>query len=155
MGARQHIYIGTDSGATTSKVGGVWSDGTTISTSLLQRPTNAHLGTEAVVRGWVEAITDYLTQNGLVWDQVQGVGLATPGPYQRYGVLDRSPNLPESFAGFDVHTAYSSALAERARRPVPVVVGNDGNMGGVADAQRVRGAGKGAVLMLAPCSGLG
>ena len=29
------------------------------------------------------------------------------------GVLDRSANLPESFTGFDVHTAYSNALAHR------------------------------------------
>jgi len=38
---------------------------------------------------------------------------------------------------------------------VPLVVGNDGNMGGVAEAQRVRGRGNATVLMLAPGSGLG
>jgi glucokinase len=70
-------------------------------------------------------------------------------------VLERGPNLPESFVGFDVYTAYSRALAERAGRTVPLAVGNDGNMGGVAEAQRVRGAGTGSVLMLAPGSGLG
>ncbi|MDQ5853761.1 MAG: ROK family protein [Chloroflexota bacterium] len=155
MRAQQYVYIGTDGGATTSKVGGVWDDGTPVSTSLLQRPTNSHQGPGAVVHGWVEAIAEYLEQNELAWDLVQGVGLATPGPFQRYGVLDRSANLPESFAGFDLHTAYSSALAERAGRAMPVVVGNDGNLGGVAEAQRVRGASTGTVLMLAPGSGLG
>jgi glucokinase len=70
-------------------------------------------------------------------------------------VLERGPNLPESFVGFDVYMAYSNALAERAGRAVPLAVGNDGNMGGVAEAQRVRGAGSGSVLMLAPGSGLG
>jgi glucokinase len=64
-------------------------------------------------------------------------------------------NLPASFEGFDIHTAYSSALAERAGRPVPLTVGNDGNMGGVGEAQRVRGSSKGSVRMLAPGSGLG
>src|SRR5919109_4593800 len=155
MSAEQPVYSGTDGGATMSKVGGVWGDGTTVSISLLQRPTNAHLGPEAVVRGWVEAITAYLEQNGLTWDQVQGVGVAIPGPRRSYGVLERGPNLPESFVGFDVHTAYSRALAERAGRAVPLAVGNDGNMGGVAEAQRVRGTGTGTVLMLAPGSGLG
>lgn len=155
MSAERPIYIGTDCGATTSKVGAVWGDGTTVSTRLLQRPTNSLLGPETVVRDWVEAITDYLGQNGLTWDQVQGVGLAIPGPYQRYGVLDRSANLPESFEGFDVYAAYGGALAERAGRAVPVTVGNDGDMGGVAEAQRVRGAGTGTVVMLAPGSGLG
>jgi glucokinase len=155
MSGERPVYVGTDGGATTSKVGGVWADGTPVSTKLLQRPTPSREGPSAVVRGWVEAITDYLGQNGLTWDQVRGVGLAIPGPFQRYGVLDRSANLPESFIGFDVHTAYASALAARAGRPVPVAVGNDGDLGGVAEARRVRGDGTGTVVMLAPGSGLG
>ena len=149
------FYIGTDGGATTSKVGGVWSDGSAISTKLLQSPTNSAHGPEAVVSGWVEAINTYLAQNDLSWEQVGGVGLAIPGPFQRYGVFDRSPNLPAEFAGFDVHTAYSNALAERAGRAVSLIVGNDGNMGGVAEAQHARGNGTGTVVMLAPGSGLG
>jgi glucokinase len=155
MSGGRPVYIGTDSGATTSKVGAVWSDGTAVSTRLLQRPTNAREGPDAVVHGWVEAITLYLGENAQSWDQVRGVGLAIPGPFQRYGVLDRSANLPESFAGFDIHTAYANALAERAGRPIPLSVGNDGDLGGVAEARHVRGAGEGTVLMLAPGSGLG
>ena len=83
------------------------------------------------------------------------MGLAIPGPFQRYGVLDRSANLPPSFTGFDVHTAYSGALAQRAGRAVPLAIGNDGDLGGVAEAQHVRGPGTGTVVMLAPGSGLG
>lgn len=149
------IYIGTDCGATTSKVGGVWSDGSTITTKLLQSPTNSTQGPDAVIKSWVDAINTYLTQNNLKWEQIGGVGLAIPGPFQRYGVLDRSANLPEAFAGFDIHTAYSSALAERAGRAIPLTVGNDGNMGGVAEAQHARGQSNGTVVLLAPGSGLG
>jgi glucokinase len=152
---KQHIYIGTDSGATTSKVGAVWSDGTTVSTKLLQRSTNFQQGPDTVVTGWVDAITEFLAQNELTWDEVQGVGLAIPGPYQRYGVLDRSANLPLSYAGWDVHTAYCSALSAKAGRAIPVTVGNDGDFGGVAEAQYVRGNKSFSVLMLAPGSGLG
>ena len=133
----------------------MWADGSTVSTKLLQRPTNSALGPLEVVRGWVKAIDEYLRENGLAWSEVRGVGVAVPGPQQRYGVLDRSPNLPESFTGFDVLTEYGAALAAQAGTPVPVVVGNDGNMGGVAEAQRVRGAGHASVVMLAPGSGLG
>ncbi len=149
------IYIGTDGGATTSKVGGVWSDGSTISTKLLQASTNSTSGPDAVVRSWVEAITNYLSNNDLDWDQVGGVGLAIPGPFQRYGVFDHSANLPDSFTGFDVYTSYSNILSERAGRAIPLTVGNDGDMGGVAEAQHARGTGDGTVLMLAPGSGLG
>ena len=131
--ARRQVYVGTDGGATTSKTGAVWADGTTVSTRLLQRPTGSADGPMAVVRGWVSGITEYLAENDLVWDSVGGVGLAIPGPFQRYGVFDKSPNLPESFAGFDVHTAYAGALAERAGFAVPLVVGNDGNMFGTLD----------------------
>ncbi len=155
MRFNQPVYIGTDSGATTSKVGGVWEDGTPISTKLLQQPTHSQNGPNAVVQTWVQAIDGYLHQNNMKWDQVQGVGLAIPGPYQRYGVMGRSANLPASFDGFDVHTAYHNALSARAGRPIALTVGNDGNMGGVAEAQRVRGTGKSTVLLLAPGSGLG
>lgn len=153
--AARHVFVGTDGGATTSKVGAVWTDGTAVSTRLLQRPTGADNGPSAMVDGWVTSIEEYLKENGITWDQVDGVGLAIPGPYQRYGVFDRSPNLPASFAGYDVYAGYSQALSARAGRPVKLVVGNDGNMGGVAEAQRVRGNAADSVLMLAPGSGLG
>ena len=155
MSAARNVFMGTDGGATTSKVGGVWEDGTTVSTKLLQQSTNSQAGPQALVRAWVEAISGYLTQNNLKWDQVKGVGLAIPGPFQRYGVWDHSANLPANFVGFDVHTAYANALAERAGRAIPLSVGNDGNIGGVAEAQRVRGNGTGTVVLLAPGSGLG
>jgi len=155
MSATKLVFIGTDSGATMSKVGGVWADGSTVSTKLQQHPTNAQLGPPAVVSGWVDAISAYLAGNGLTWEQVAGVGLAIPGPYQRYGVLGRAANLPAGFEGWDVHTAYSLALATKAGRGIPLVVGNDGAYGGVGEAQRVRGEGRGSVLMLAPGSGLG
>jgi glucokinase len=154
MGARD-VYLGTDGGATTSKVGAVWADGRTVSTRLLQRPTNAEAGPDAVVAGWAEAIADYLAANDLGWGDVQGVGLAVPGPYERYGVFGHSPNLPATFEGFDVHTGYERALRQRAGRAISLIVGNDGNMGGVAEAQHARGPHEAAVIMLAPGSGLG
>jgi glucokinase len=156
MAHARHVYIGTDGGASTSKTGGVWADGSTVSTRLLQRPTNAHLGPDETVRGWVESVAIYLADNDLTWAQVQGVGVAIAGPQQRYGVMDKGPNFPASFAGYDVLQHYGVALAARAGRPIPLVVGNDGNMGGVAEAQRVRGGtGTSTVVMLAPGSGLG
>jgi len=155
LGTGQNVFIGTDSGATTSKIGAVWEDGRAVSTRLLQRPTNSRKGSRAVVAGWISAINEYLRQNALAWHQVQGVGLAIPGPFRRYGVLDHSANLPASFAGWDVHTAYSRALARQAGRPLPLVVGNDGKFGGVAEAQFARGNRRASVLMLAPGSGLG
>jgi glucokinase len=151
----QGVFIGTDSGATTSKTGGVWADGKPISLKLRQSSTNSQAGTAAVIKGWVEGVVGFLADNNLSWDQVKGVGLALPGPYKEYGVLDRSANLPPSFEGWDFHKDYSAALAAAAGRSVPLVAGNDGNYGGVAEAAQVRGTRKAGVVLLAPGSGLG
>jgi len=149
------VFLGTDSGATTSKTGGVWADGTPVSQHLRQSSTNSQAGTATVVGGWVQGVLGFLEENKLAWSQVRGVGLAIPGPYKRYGVLDRTANLPASFEGWDFHNDYAAALAAAAGRAIPLVSGNDGNYGGVGEAQRVRGDKKASVLMLAPGSGLG
>jgi predicted NBD/HSP70 family sugar kinase len=149
------IFIGTDSGATTSKIAAVWENGEVVTTKLLQRPTHAQDGREAVITAWMSAINEFLAQNQLAWPQVQGVGLAIPGPYERYGVLDKTANLPMCLAGWDVHADFSAALARQARRPLPLAFGNDGNYGGVAEARLARGDTRASVLMLMPGSGLG
>jgi predicted NBD/HSP70 family sugar kinase len=151
----QKIFIGTDSGATTSKIAAVWENGEAVTTKLLQHPTNAQHGPDAVIAGWVAAIGVFLAQNGLDWSQVSGVGLAIPGPYERYGVLGKSANLPANFTGWNVHADYSTALAKQAGRPLPLAMINDGHSGGVAEARMARDDKKLSVLMLMPGSGLG
>ena len=74
MNAKSQIFIGTDCGATMSKVGAVWADGTTVSTKLHQQPTNSQLGPQAVVESWIAAISAYLEENELTWDNVSSVG---------------------------------------------------------------------------------
>ena len=155
MSIKRDVYIGTDSGASTSKTGGVWEDGSIISTDLRQSSTNSECGTPAVIAGWIEGVLGFLKENDIEWDQVKGVGLALPGPYQSYGVLDHTPNLPNSFTGWNFLKSYSEALKVVAGREVPLVVGNDGDFGGVGEAARLRGDGNSSVLMLAPGSGLG
>ena len=155
MNSSRKIYIGTDSGATTTKFAAVWENGEAITTKLLQRPTNSEKGRAAVISGWIAGITEFLGQNQLTWSQVQGVGLAIPGPYERYGVFGKTPNLPASFSGWDVHLDYRAALAAQVGQAVPLVVGNDGNYGGVAEARIARGETKASVAMLMPGSGLG
>jgi predicted NBD/HSP70 family sugar kinase len=155
MNSDQKIFIGTDSGATTTKLSAVRADGEAVSTKLLQRPTNAQNGRATVISGWISGITEFLTQNHLQWSQVHGVGLAIPGPYERYGVFGKSANLPASFCGWNVYEDYRAALAAQAGRPVPLIVGNDGKCGGIAEARCARGQTRASVLMLMPGSGLG
>ena len=149
------IFVGTDSGATTTKLCAVWENGEPVSNKVLQRSTNSENGRGAVIASWIAGVSDFLAQNNLQWSQVAGVGLAIPGPYERYGVFSKTPNLPASFSGWDVYSDYRAALAKQAGRPLPLVVGNDGNYGGVAEAQLARGNTRASVLMLMPGSGLG
>jgi predicted NBD/HSP70 family sugar kinase len=155
MSSPKSIFIGTDSGATTTKFSAVYEDGQAVSTKVLQRPTNSQNGREAVITAWISGVGEFLAQNNLQWSQVAGVGLAIPGPYERYGVWGKSPNLPASFCGWNVYEDYKNALAKQVGRPVPLCVGNDGNYGGVAEAQLARGSSKASVAMLMPGSGLG
>jgi glucokinase len=149
------VYLGTDSGATTSKTGGVFADGSPVSLQLRQSSTNSQLGTDAVIAGWIEGAEGFLKDNDLTWDRVSAAGLALPGPYRSYGVLERSANLPLAFAGWDFRADYAAAIARAAGRDIPLFVGNDGDLGGVGEAARVRGDSKKSVLLLAPGSGLG
>jgi predicted NBD/HSP70 family sugar kinase len=149
------IFIGTDSGATTTKFCAVWESGEPVSGKVLQRPTSSENGRAAVIAAWIAGTGDFLAQNNLSWSQVAGVGLAIPGPYESYGVWSKSPNLPASFCGWDVFTDYKNALAKISGRELPLVCGNDGNYGGVAEARLARGDTKAGVLMLMPGSGLG
>lgn len=149
------IFIGIDSGATTSKIAAVRSDGSIFPSELLQRPTSSEGGPSAVIAAWIGAIREFLEQHGLEWSQVEGVGLAVPGPRRSYGVLDTSPNLSQEFDGWDVENDLQLALRREAGRALPLALGNDGNLGGVAEAHRARGNDHCSVVMLAPGSGLG
>jgi glucokinase len=149
------IFIGTDNGGTTCKTAAVRENGEAVTTKLLQRSTNSANGRDAVIASWISSITEFLAENNLSWSQVQGVGLAIPGPYERYGVLGKAANLPASFAGWNVHADYSRALTREAGHEVSLVVGNDGKCGGVAEARWARGNSRASVLMLMPGSGLG
>jgi predicted NBD/HSP70 family sugar kinase len=151
----EKIFIGTDSGATTTKFSAVRENGEAVSTKVSQRSTDSEKGREAVIAAWIGGVGDFLAANNLQWSQVAGVGLAIPGPYERYGVWGKSPNLPASFCGWDVRADYAAALAQKVGHAVPLLVGNDGNYGGVAEAKLARGNAKASVAMLMPGSGLG
>lgn len=155
MSTLKKVFIGTDSGATTTKFSAVFENEEAVSTKVLQRSTSSEKGREAVIAAWIGGVGDFLAANNLQWSQVAGVGLAIPGPYERYGVWGKSPNLPASFCGWDVRADYAAALAVQVGRAVPVCAGNDGNYGGVAEAKLARGNTKASVAMLMPGSGLG
>ena len=149
------LFLGIDSGATTSKIAAVRADGSIFPSELLQRPTGSEGGPEGVIKAWIGAIGEYMAEHHIGWSQIAGVGLAVPGPRRSYGVLATGPNLPDSFDGWNVEFDLSAALKHSSGRALPLALGNDGNMGGVAEAHNAIGDDKAGVVMLAPGSGLG
>ena len=96
MGSEQRIFIGTDSGATTSKIAAVWENGEAVSTKLLQRPTNAQNGRDAVIAGWIAGMGEFLAQNRLQWPQVRGVG---SGDSRAVSAVRRAGQIAEPAGG--------------------------------------------------------
>ena len=149
------IFIGIDGGATTSKLAAVRGDESIVSMDLQQQPTGSEGGPAGVIEGWLAGSTEFLEKNGLAWDQVEGIGISVPGPYLEYGVMGASPNLPPSFDGWRIIDDMTAAVEKLTGRKLPMVMGNDGNFAGVAEAMKVRERGGGSVALLAPGSGLG
>lgn len=149
------IFIGIDGGATTSKIAAVRGDESIVSMDLQQQPTGSEGGPPGVIAGWLAGTTQFLEANGLNWDQVKGAGISVPGPYLEYGVMGASPNLPSSFDGWRIIDDMTAAVKELTGRELPMVMGNDGNFAGVAEAARVMENSGGSVALLAPGSGLG
>ncbi len=149
------VYLGIDCGATTSKVGGIDATGDILSKTLRQRPTLGDAGPEAIIKGWLSGADDFLRDEGLTWDDVAGVGLAIPGPYRDYGVLGSQPNLSKALDGWHFLDDLHRGVKQAARRDIPVVTANDGQLAGIGEARAIQAHAPGSILMLAPGSGLG
>ena len=59
------IFIGTDSGATTTKFSAVRENGEAVSTKVLQRPTSSQNGREAVINAWIGGVGEFFTLHNL------------------------------------------------------------------------------------------
>lgn len=155
MRAKTDIFLGIDCGATTSKVGGIYADGSIISGRLRQCPTASEDGPEAIIANWLKAAQDFLDEGGFHWDNVAGVGLAIPGPYLAYGVLGPMPNMPASLTGWCFLDALRIGIRGVAAREIRVETANDGLLAGLGEAKLIQRDEPGSVLMLAPGTGLG
>jgi predicted NBD/HSP70 family sugar kinase len=152
---KTRVYLGIDSGATTCKVNGVDAEGRPLSKQLRQYPTRSSEGTEAILNGWLGAMTTFLDEEGIDLAALGGVGLAMPGPFQEYGVLGKLPNYPADFQSWPYLNEFAARLKTLTGRTVPCVTGNDGHLAGLAEAVSIQREQPGAVFLLAPGSGLG
>jgi len=134
------IAVGIDLGGTKIDAGLVTGEGKILSE--LRVPTEADKDTATVMGNIRAAVRSALEQAGVSIKDVAGVGLGSPAPMDmEKGVILSPGNLP-SLHGYPIVAELSRALGAR------VVLNNDANCYGLAEARY--GAGKGTQV----CCGL-
>jgi glucokinase len=113
------IYLGIDVGGTNIKAGIVTDDGSSLAHTKV--PTEAERGHEVGLENMCRAARAALDQAGLALDDIQGIGLATPGTMDiPAGMLLDPPNLP-GWRDVPIRQLVSDRLGK------PTVLQNDAN----------------------------
>jgi glucokinase len=90
---RAPYYLGIDLGGTNIKSGVVDDDGKPLSSVSLE--TEAERGPDVGINNLAEAGRRAISESGLSWDEIRGVGLGSPGTMDLpSGMLLEPPNLP-------------------------------------------------------------
>lgn len=128
------LSLGIDLGGTKIHAGVVDGDGKIL--NQLRRPTEADREPDAIVGNIAAAAQEAVSGAGLKMEVITGVGIGSPGPMNiETGVLLNENNLP-TFYDYPIVDRLSTALDR------PVVLDNDANVLGLAEARF--GAGKGS-----------
>ncbi len=137
-------YVGIDLGGTAIKVGLVDENGNII--EKISADTGAKRDNEEIFRDMAKLSRDVCVKAGVDYDEVESIGLATPGLVQG-SVIRFAGNL--GFADLDAGEMLGKLSGKK------VYVGNDANLAALGEA--LCGAGKGtkSVVMLTLGTGLG
>lgn len=118
-GPASKIFLGIDVGGTNIKSGVVTEDGEVLAQSSV--PTEAVQGPDHGVRQMATAAMQALRQSQMELDQVEAIGLATPGTMDiPAGMLLDPPNLP-GWSNFPVRQRVQESLGR------PTILQNDAN----------------------------
>ncbi len=146
MAQKSGLVVGFDLGGT-KMISSVMTAGLEVLASHKQK-TNAQEGGEAVFARIVETIAASLKKAGVEASQLDGIGIASPGPLDSVkGIILDTPNL--GFSNFPLGGRLEKELG------VPVVLENDVNAGTYGEF--VRGAARGFrhVVGIFPGTGIG
>lgn len=133
--------------------------------TLWSAPFDTNLGAETCLSRVAEELHTLVRESSVTWEQIIGIGLATPGPLDRDSERVHSPSQTMRSAsqmpGWDgVHIPNYLELQLRLKKKIPIFLGNDANMGvlgeslygegqGIANLAYVKiGKGIGAGLMI-------
>jgi glucokinase len=144
---RPPFYLGIDLGGTNIKSGVVDDLGRPVSS--ISIATHAELGPEIGLKSLAEAGRLAVCASGLGWDEIEMVGLGTPGTMDiAAGLLIDPPNLP-GWVNFPVRQLLEEELCK------PVVFQNDANAAAYGEFWVGAGRGVRSVAMLTLGTGIG
>jgi len=88
-----HLYVGVDLGGTNVRSGLVDEEGNILSQD--KRKSLPRVSAEAPVKQIVDSITEVVRQGGVLFSDIIGIGIGSPGPLNaREGKILRAGNLP-------------------------------------------------------------
>ena len=137
--------VGVDLGGTNTRAGLVTDSGEILARA--RRPTVLNRGADAVVDGIAQCVRQAVQAGGISLDDVEGVGVGSPGPLDPFtGVIISPENLP-CLHGVPLKDKLQALLHR------PVAVDNDANL--AALGEQWLGAGKGVAHFLCVTLGTG
>jgi len=141
------VAVGIDLGGTKIRAGAVEEGGRLLAESLL--PTEADSGAEKVFSNIVRSAQQACNKASVRRGTIAGVGIGSPAPIDvRNGLIVSPRNLP-GLHGFPIVSRLQEALQR------PVVLNNDGNCFGLAEARYGAARGARACCALTLGTGLG
>jgi glucokinase len=144
---RPPFYLGIDLGGTNIKSGVVDDTGRPVSS--ISIATRAELGPDRGVRSLAEAGHLAVSESGLGWDEIESVGLGTPGTMDiPAGLLIDPPNLP-GWINFPVRQRLEEELGKT------VIFQNDANAAAFGEFWVGAGRGVRSVVMFTLGTGIG
>lgn len=137
--------FGIDVGGTTVKCGLFTLEGEVL--DKWEIPTRTEENGGHILPDIAESILKKCTEKGIGKEQIQGVGLAVPGPVLENGDVSCAVNL---------HWDYKEVSKElRAMTGFPVRVGNDANVAALGEMWRGGGRGASSMVMVTLGTGVG
>jgi len=135
------LFIGIDMGGTDIKATVTTREGEILIDNFEKVLSLASEGPVVTVGQMHKAAQKALDMVDGSWDEVVHVGLDTPGPASRDGVLGRSPNLKHpDWLNFPVREAFEKSIGK------PVLYSNDGNAAAYWEYFRLYGDAKDKIL---------
>lgn len=143
---KKYVF-GVDIGGTTVKIGFFSADGT-----LLEKweiPTRTENGGEQVLPDVAVSVKEAMARYGVAAEQVEGIGIAVPGPVDAENTVYKCVNL--GWGVFNVKERMNELLPEIPR----VAAGNDANVAALGELWQGGGQGCRSAVMITLGTGVG